>query len=262
MKPNLLVAGDSFAEFPRGGTCFKTLEPEQNIQGCSLDLHWCELWAQSQGGSARSLGLGGAGNTQAVNAAVRGLAQDTYTHCVYFLTEPSRSVKRRTDHLARGDRTWDKYDYVERRHTISHNWHHSEYQQSIATPPLEDLERLNSNHARLDETVGAPLAWHWIKFAMNLTPTFQPAQETIANLALLNSACNSRGVKLMVTSGFNWPLTVESWHSTECYPQFTTFNFWDYYKPTAWDARSHYCARGHQKIFKLLHKRKLDSWLT
>lgn len=74
MKPNLLVAGDSFAEFPTTICSFNLLQ--RPIAG-EASAHWCELWANSQGGRALSVGLGGAGNAQAVNAAVRSLAQDT-----------------------------------------------------------------------------------------------------------------------------------------------------------------------------------------
>jgi hypothetical protein len=265
MKPNLLVAGDSFAEFPTTICSFNSLlqRPIKEYPWA----HWCELWANSQGGRALSVGLGGAGNAQAVNAAVRSLAQDTYTHCVYFLTDPNRCAKRGTEHLKRGDNTWDKRDYVERRATIIERWQQSSYQDSITTPPGELVERISSAHANLNHSKHKDtLRWEWIKYAMDLAPTFMPIQETVASLALLNSACNSRGVKLMVTSGFEWPSVVESWHAQECYPQFTKFDYHKLYKDvinnTAWNKRSHYDAKGHARIFKLLRKQGLSEWLT
>ena len=263
MKPNLLVAGDSFAEFPTTICSFNLLQ--RPIAG-KASAHWCELWANSQGGRALSVGLGGAGNAQAVNAAVRSLAQDTYTHCVYFLTDPNRCAKRSTEHLKRGDLTWDKRDYIERRATIIERWRDSSYQDSITSPQGELVERISSahanlNHAKLKDT----LRWEWIKYAMDLAPTFMPIQETVASLALLNSACNSRGVKLMVTSGFEWPSVVESWHAQECYPQFTKFDYHKLHKDVinaVMNKRSHYDARGHARIFKQLCSQGLDEWLS
>ena len=262
MKPNLLVAGDSFAEFPSTICSFNLL---QRPLECN-DLHWCELWARQREGSALSVGLGGAGNAQAVNAAVRSLAQDSYTHCVYFLTDPNRCAKRSTEHLKRGDLDWNKYDYVERRSVILERWQSSSYQDSISTPQGEQVERISSAHANLNQKkLKDTLRWEWIKYAMDLAPTFMPAQETVASLALLNSACNARGVKLMVTTGFEWPSAVESWHAQECYPRFTKFEYHSQDQNVVnpdWAMRSHYNAKGHARIFKLLCNQGLDDWLT
>ena len=259
MKPNLLVAGDSFAEFPSTICSFNLL---QRPLECN-DLHWCELWARQREGSALSVGLGGAGNAQAVNAAVRSLAQDSYTHCVYFLTDPNRTIKRSTHHQTHGDLTWDKYDYVERRTIMSDRWRNSEYQQAITLPDGEAIERVNWNSGlELGDGNRDRPRPEWIKYAMNLAPTFMPIQETIANLALLNSACNARGVKLLVTSGFGWPQAVESWHATECYPQFTKFDFNSGIRNPTGDMRSHYDAKGHARIFELLRKQGPIDWLT
>lgn len=264
MKPKLLVAGDSFAEFPRRVFAFDSLESVPDKKADNDCLHWCELWAESMGGTAHSAGCGGASNTQATNAAIRSLAHDEYSHCVYFLTDPNRTIKRCTRHQKHGDLTWDKYDYVERRTIISDRWRNSEYQQAITLPDGEAIERVNWNSGlELGDGNRERLRPEWIKYAMNLAPTFMPIQETIANLALLNSACNARGVKLLVTSGFGWPQAVESWHATECYPQFTKFDI-NYLpgKPPSGNMRSHYDAKGHARIFELLCNQGLDDWLT
>ena len=100
---------------------------------------------------------------------------------------------------------------------------------------------------------------------MNLTPTPQPLQNTVAQIALLNSQCAARGIKFMVTSGFSWPLAFETWRQTECYPQFEKF---DFHKEvpvkgkSGWMLRSHYKHSEHTQILNYLHSQGLDDWLT
>lgn len=266
MTAQLLVAGDSFAECPRGGVSeFSSLRVEVDAKADPHHLHWCELWAESRGYDIHSVGMGGASNTQATNAAIRELANEPYSHCVYFLTNPNRTIKRCTRHQKHGDLTWDKLDYIRRRTKMIDRWEHSTYQQAIALPEGESIERVNWNSGLgLNDGNRDRPRPEWIKYAMNLAPSFMPIQETIANLALLNSACNARGVKLMVTSGFGWPESVETWHTTECYPRFTKFdiNYLPGKLPQCGNMRSHYDAKGHARIFKLLCKQGLDDWLS
>lgn len=269
MKPNLLVAGDSFAEFPSHVAEFNSLEPTQQARGFRYDgwsKHWCEQWAESKGCSARSVGIGGGSNPQAINAAVRALAQHNYSHCVYFVTDVLRTQKRNTDHIPKGDRGFDARDYVERRSYISNSWHDGDWQAAITPRAGEGVERLGGNHSSLNFDgfhSRKKIRWHWIKYAMNLVPTYYPIQETIANLALLNSACASRGTKLMITTGFNWPQAVDTWLGSECFPKVKQFQFSDKcpVKPSGWRMVSHFDHKGHAQIFKYLRSQGLDAWL-
>ena len=273
MKQHLLVGGDSFAEFPRGTTDPRTLargshdDPVRVWDGETR--HWCEQWAASVGANSHSVGWGGADNTAAVNMVTRELmGATTYTHCVYFLTDPNRTYKRNTSHLTKGDRHFDKRDYVSRRWQVGFNWDHTEWSTAIEYPEDEMPVCIGNTAASLrfnsvHNKKSAP--WEWIKYSMNLTPTPQPLQNTVAQIALLNSQCAARGIKFMVTSGFSWPRAFETWRDSECYPQFAKFDFQDQVRvnpKTGWQLRSHYTHSEHTQILNYLESLGLAEWLT
>lgn len=272
MKLHLLVGGDSFAEFPRSTTDPRTLgeglhdDPIRTWDGHTL--HWCEQWAHSRGAHAHSVGWGGADNTAAVNMVTREIMASTpYTHCVYFLTDPNRTLKRDTAHLVKGDGHWDKRDYVRRRWSVGHNWDHEEWSKSIEYAEGEMPLCVGNTAASLQfngvhTKRSAP--WNWIKYSMNLTPTPVPIQNTVAQIALLNSQCAARGIRLLVTSGFSWPRAFETWRTSECYPRFESFDFSKKVpvEDKGWRLRSHYQHHQHAQILELLCEQGLDEWLT
>lgn len=75
----LLVAGDSFAQEPR-------------IEDIEDNVHWCKLLASSYNADVNFVGLGGGDISTTTLKAISSLMNDTYTHCIFFVTDWYRDV--------------------------------------------------------------------------------------------------------------------------------------------------------------------------
>jgi hypothetical protein len=75
----LLVAGDSFAQEPR-------------IEDIEDNVHWCRLLASANNADVNFVGLGGGDISTTTLRAISSLMNDTYTHCIFFVTDWYRDV--------------------------------------------------------------------------------------------------------------------------------------------------------------------------
>lgn len=97
---NLLVAGDSFSQFPNQWygserPIGEVVEYPSSTRGDGFTItydfdHWAQLYAKEHNCNATSVGLGAGDISSTTSIALRYLLSNNFTHCIFFITHFGR----------------------------------------------------------------------------------------------------------------------------------------------------------------------------
>ena len=254
----LLVAGDSFAEFPRS-----TYHYDRGVQGKDNSLanlnntHWCELWAASLGVASVSTGIPAGDMLTTVSAAQRHiLAHTSVSHCVFYVTNPFRTHLPATTSRRKVKR------YLKLFANRNHLWHTHDYAQQL-TSSHEPVIYPGTHYHTLEANPQFPAEINWTHVweRMDQTTSVDWLNANLNHLAGLAAVAQSRGVKLMFTSGFAHDLLWTSWVESVL-----KLPVYQYVSPRYADihCKSHMIASEHAQVFNTLKSQhpKEYAWLA
>jgi hypothetical protein len=255
-KKTLLVAGDSFAEFPQ--RVYNPVHPGLTPDKIYPGLHWCELWAKSANMHSKTSGMGGSDIHTNTHHAMHAIVKDpSITHCVYFVSVPFRTAllvkdasvaRRKQKPYLRKFAGWDD------------EWANSHTQAYFERVP-DDVLFHGSHYATLDQSDDAvypPIDPTHVWERMDLTAREQWLTKALASISALGYLCESRGIKLLFTSGFHTGDLWKDWvENTMNLPTWV-------FSHTMSDmrVRSHYTQQEHEAIYnQQLVPSNTDAWI-
>ena len=254
-KKTLLVAGDSFAQFPQKE--YNPVHPDRLPQETWPGLHWCELWANSAGMHSRTSGMGGSDIHTNTHHAMHVIVKDpSVSHCVYFVSVPFRTAlllqqprRKRAKRYLRKFAGWDD------------EWANSSTQGYFERAP-DDVLFHGSHYATLSQ--GVPYLYPEIDQIhvwerMDLTAREQWLTSALASISALGYLCESRGIKLLFTSGFAADHLWKDWvENTMSKPT------WSFSQTCSDDCvRSHYTQQEHVSIYnEQLVSSNTHAWIS
>jgi hypothetical protein len=238
----LLVGGDSFAQFPSGYYLNSTPpiieEYPASAKGPGFSatydyLHWSQVIAEQNNGTAKSIGLGGGDINSTVAITVQELLRESYSHCVFSVTQLARDCVQLAEHspidacIEADSMPFDSFynreiiDAAASRNSKSGSsimftglwWHHSE-----------------------DDIKGSQR--HTIDSYFRHKPAFTYIHNGIANLAYLQMLCDQQNVSLVFSCPFynkNVPTTI-----SKILPNLKLFTFDDVVDQDNWATTEHY----------------------
>ena len=253
----LLVGGDSFAQFPSG--YYHNPSPPITAEypssgrgeGFSVTydyLHWTELIAEQNNGTAKSIGLGAGAMSSTVAITVQELINNSYSHCVFSVTQFARDCVQLAEH--------------------------SPLDATLAADsmPLDhfyDREIIDKDAGRDPDSGSSVMftgAWwyhstedvrgsqqHTIDSYFRHKPAFTYIHNNIANLAYLQMICDQQNISLVLSCPFydtNVPTSIH-----KILPNIKLFTFDDVVDQSNWSMteqykwlRSHYNKQQHIAI--------------
>ena len=186
----LLVGGDSFAQFPFDSYGNNgDYEHENDVP----DYHWC----QALNPDSYSVGIGSADISASTFVTISALSKQSYSHCVFFITTPTREILFKEQH------TIDSYvhcltdpnaslsmkeRYRHPQHSIPYNTSSSYVDSNSNSVFLQVGGEFEANeyHTHAIESKHAPMAMH----------------NKVSNLLALKHYCDSNNTKLMFVAPF------------------------------------------------------------
>lgn len=252
----LLVAGDSFAEFPHS-VYMPWDNTNRKIYKEGPSTHWCELWADSANLASISSGIGGSAIELNAHCAIHEIIQNpTITHCVFFVSQPFRTtIRYRTQTLNLRNKK-SKKQYIKRFANWDDQWNKSSVDEYFLQPPNAPIQYGN-NFVTIEE----PLDDIHTSVRMDATTREQFLTKALSSLSSLGYICQSKGIKLLFTSGF----TIESlWRDwAENIMECPIYNHRASNVPMSdISVRSHYNKQEHAQIYEHLKTTEIHSWLN
>lgn len=257
MKNNstLLVAGDSFAEFP-GGSYIPWDKVGRDYSKKGPSVHWCELWADSLNMNSISSGIGGSSIALSAHCTIHEIIQNTtITHCIFFVSQPFRTTIRLRDRTLDLDNTKSKKQYIKRFANWSNQWNTNSVEEYFWQSPNAPI-----HHGNNFITIEEPLDPIHICERIDATTREQFLTSALSSLSSLGYICQSRGIKLIFTSGFP---TDQLWH--DWVKNIMKLSIYDYYDSKVLmsdsSVRSHYTAHEHLQLYNYLKTTSAYNWI-
>lgn len=211
---NLLVAGDSFSQFPNqyyGSNLPKgeVVEYPSSTRGNGFTItydfdHWAQLYAKEHNCTATSAGLGAGDISSTTSIAINQILSNTFTHCIFFITHFGRDCVQVRDNspvdncLAADSMEVNNFYagngnsqfYESMKHVHRHLTDYSPH-QLIGPNWYHDTDEMKGEHKDRVDTY------------LDLLSFNAYIHNRLGNLSLLVSVCKKHNVKLIFACPFD-----------------------------------------------------------
>lgn len=250
MKRNnstLLVAGDSFAQFPRK----------------NLSVHWCEKWAADANMNSVSSGIqGGAIPVSAHRAMHEIIKNTTITHCIFFISQPFRTtIRLRNQNLDLKNKK-SKKQYINRFLDWNDQWTNNTTEKYFEQSSNDRIIHYGTNFATIEKPIEKSIEKTHICERMDAATKEQFLTGALSSLSSLGYICQAREIKLIFTSGFPtdqlWYDWVKNIMKLPVYDYFSTSNV----SMSDINVTSHYTEHEHKQLYDYLKSTSTYHWIN